>query len=138
MGPLQDIRTSISCDRSRAPRGPRASLSRCFENSTRQSRAQTATSASQARSIEIPTDVLRTSVPPALVLEEWLQAKAPRVLQPDPVAVAEAVDVFWSAKRPLVISGRGARQAGAELVRFNRGGDGAHREGHSAAGDADV
>ena len=68
--------------------------------------------------IEIPTDVLRTSVPPALVLEEWLQAKAPRVLQPDPVAVAEAVDVFWSAKRPLVISGRGARQAGAELIRF--------------------
>ena len=68
--------------------------------------------------IEIPTDVLRTSVPPALVLEEWLQPKAPRVVQPDPVAVAEAVDVFWSAKRPLVISGRGARQAGAELVRF--------------------
>ena len=44
--------------------------------------------------IEIPTDVLRTSVPPQLVLDEWLQAKLPRVLQPDPAAVAQAVDVL--------------------------------------------
>ena len=36
----------------------------------------------------------------------------------DPAAVAEAVDVFWSAKRPLVITGRGARHAGAALVRL--------------------
>ena len=31
---------------------------------------------------------------------------------------AEAVEAFWSARRPLVITGRGARQAGAALVRF--------------------
>jgi len=68
--------------------------------------------------LEIPTDVLRTSVAPQLVLDEWMHAKPPRVLPPDPAAVAEAVDVFWSAKRPLVITGRGARQAGAALVRF--------------------
>ncbi len=68
--------------------------------------------------IEIPTDVLRTHVPPQLVLKEWMRAKPARTLIPDPAAVAEAVDVFWSAKRPLVITGRGARGASAELTRF--------------------
>ncbi|HYC12780.1 MAG TPA: thiamine pyrophosphate-binding protein, partial [Stellaceae bacterium] len=68
--------------------------------------------------LEIPTDVLRTHVPPQLVLAEWMQAKPPRLLPPDPAGVAEAVDVFWSAKRPLVITGRGARGSGEALVRF--------------------
>jgi thiamine pyrophosphate-dependent acetolactate synthase large subunit-like protein len=68
--------------------------------------------------LEIPTDVLRTRVPPQLVLAEWLEAKPPRLLPPDPAAVAEAVDAFWSAKRPLVMTGRGAREAGPALVRL--------------------
>jgi acetolactate synthase-1/2/3 large subunit len=37
---------------------------------------------------------------------------------PDPRAVACAVDLLWSARRPLVISGRGARGAGEPLVRL--------------------
>ncbi len=68
--------------------------------------------------VEIPTDVLRTRVPPQLVLDEWMQAKPVRVLPPDPAAVAEAVEVFWSARRPLVITGRGARGTGAALTRL--------------------
>ena len=68
--------------------------------------------------VEIPTDVLRTTVPPQLVLDDWMQAKAPRLLPPDPGLIAEAVDVFWQAKRPLVITGRGARQAGTALTRL--------------------
>ena len=68
--------------------------------------------------VEIPTDVLRTTVPPQLVLDEWMQAKAQRLLPADPSLIAEAVDVFWQAKRPLVITGRGARQAGAALTRL--------------------
>ena len=32
--------------------------------------------------------------------------------------MAEAVEVLWSARRPLVVTGRGARGAGRELVRF--------------------
>ena len=68
--------------------------------------------------VEIPTDVLRAEVPPALVLDEWLQARPGRELAPHPAAVAEAVDALWSAERPLVITGRGARGAGAELVRL--------------------
>jgi acetolactate synthase-1/2/3 large subunit len=68
--------------------------------------------------IEIPTDVLRTRVPPQLVLAEWMQSRPSRMLPPDPSAIAEAVDVFWSAKRPLVVTGRGARQASTALVRL--------------------
>jgi acetolactate synthase I/II/III large subunit len=68
--------------------------------------------------IEIPTDVLRTSVPRQLVLDEWMVAKPPRALRPDSADIALAVDVLWSARRPLVITGRGARGAGAGLVRL--------------------
>jgi acetolactate synthase-1/2/3 large subunit len=68
--------------------------------------------------MEIPTDVLRTHVLPHLVLDDWLRPKPPRRLPPDPQAIAEAVEVLWSARRPLVVTGRGARSAGRELVRF--------------------
>jgi acetolactate synthase-1/2/3 large subunit len=68
--------------------------------------------------IEVPTDVLRTHVPPQLVLDEWIKPKPPRMLPPDPAAIAEAVAVFWSARRPVVLTGRGARQAGTALVRL--------------------
>jgi thiamine pyrophosphate-dependent acetolactate synthase large subunit-like protein len=68
--------------------------------------------------LEVPTDVLRTHVPPQLVLDEWINPKPPRAIPPDPAAVKEAVDVFWSAKRPVVITGRGARHAGPALVRL--------------------
>ena len=68
--------------------------------------------------LEIPTDVLRTHVPPQLVLPEWLQAKPARRIPPDPAAVAEAVEVLWSARRPVVITGRGARHAGPALMRL--------------------
>src|SRR5499427_1823339 len=66
--------------------------------------------------LEVPTDVLRQSVPGSLVLDEWLSAKPVRVPPPEPTAIAEAVDALWSAKRPLVITGRGARGASAQLL----------------------
>ena len=68
--------------------------------------------------IEIPTDVLRTHVQPQLVLDEWLNGTPRRKLQPNPDAVAEAAAAIRAAKRPLVITGRGARNASKELVRF--------------------
>ena len=68
--------------------------------------------------MEIPTDVLRTKVAPQLVLDEWMQAKPVRLITPDPAAIAEGVDVFWNAKRPLVMTGRGARGAERGLVRL--------------------
>jgi len=68
--------------------------------------------------VEIPTDVLRETVPPKLVLPEWLAAKPPRRVPPDPADVARAARIIGQARRPLVLSGRGALGAGAELVRF--------------------
>jgi acetolactate synthase-1/2/3 large subunit len=68
--------------------------------------------------VEIPTDVLRTHVSPQLVLDEWMLAKPKRLLPPDPTVVEEAVDAFWGAKRPLVMTGAGAHNAGAALTRL--------------------
>ena len=68
--------------------------------------------------LEIPTDVLRTHLPTALVPEDWMTPTPPRRQQPAPDAVAEAVVAIRSARRPLVVSGRGARRAGDALVRF--------------------
>jgi acetolactate synthase-1/2/3 large subunit len=68
--------------------------------------------------VEIPTDVLRTPVRANLVLDEWMQPRRYRTISPDPAAIREAVDVLWSAKRPLVLTGRGARGASGELVRL--------------------
>jgi acetolactate synthase-1/2/3 large subunit len=68
--------------------------------------------------LEIPTDVLRTPVAGKLILDEWMQPRAVRTIAPDPAAVEAAVEALWSARRPLVITGRGARAASAELVRL--------------------
>lgn len=68
--------------------------------------------------LEIPTDILRMTVPPQLVLDDWIRPRPARRFQPDPAAIAEAVDVLWTAKRPLVVTGRGSREASAELVRL--------------------
>ena len=68
--------------------------------------------------IEFATDTLRAEVPKAVQMEEHFRAKPRVVLLPAPDAVKAAVDLLWSAKRPLVISGRGAQKAGPELIRF--------------------
>jgi acetolactate synthase-1/2/3 large subunit len=68
--------------------------------------------------VEIPTDVLRQHVPAHLVLDDWIAPKAPRVMPPDPAAVAEAAKALWSAKRPVVVAGRGANGAQEALNRL--------------------
>lgn len=68
--------------------------------------------------IEIPTDVLRTHVPENLIPADWMAPKPPRKPAPSPDRVSEAVAAIRAARRPLVISGRGARWAGDALVRF--------------------
>jgi len=66
--------------------------------------------------IDFPTDTLRSPVPKPVQLEEHLRPKERPVTRPAPDQIAEAVDLLWSAPRVLVISGRGARGAGPELV----------------------
>ena len=68
--------------------------------------------------VDFPVDTLRAEVPRAVQLPELLTPAPQRQLQPDPAAVAAAVEVLWSAQRPLVISGRGARGAGPQLQRL--------------------
>lgn len=119
MGPLQDIpHVDILRPVTRTSRTARVAEQVLRELDEAVARAMGDAGEPGPAYIEIPTDVLRTRVPPQLVLAEWMQAKLPRVLLPDPAAVAQAVDAFWSAKRPLVITGRGARQAGEALVRL--------------------
>jgi acetolactate synthase-1/2/3 large subunit len=65
--------------------------------------------------LDFPVDTLRGEVSPAVQLPERFKPPPRARLLPDPAAVQAAVDVLWSAKRPLVISGRGARGAAPEL-----------------------
>jgi acetolactate synthase-1/2/3 large subunit len=66
--------------------------------------------------VEIPTDVLRETVPDAVVLEEHLRQKPRRVLPPNPADIDAAAATLLAAKRPLVVTGRGARGCGVELA----------------------
>jgi acetolactate synthase-1/2/3 large subunit len=68
--------------------------------------------------VEIPMDVLRMPVAPAMILDDWMRPYEPRAIAPPPQAVSAAVEAIWSAKRPLVISGRGARGLGDSLARL--------------------
>jgi acetolactate synthase-1/2/3 large subunit len=119
MGPLQDIpHVDILRPITRAARTARVAEQVVREFDEAVARAMGDAGEPGPAYVEIPTDVLRTRVPAQLVLDEWLQPKRPRLLPPDPAAVAEAVEALWAAKRPLVIAGRGARGAGAALVRL--------------------
>ena len=68
--------------------------------------------------IEVPTDVLRARVPAALIPDDWIGPRPARRSEPEPQRVAEAVEALRRARRPLVVSGRGARGAGAALAAF--------------------
>lgn len=68
--------------------------------------------------VEIPTDVLREEVADAVVLDEHLRPGPRRRSLPHPDDVAAAAALVTAARRPVVISGRGARGAATELVRF--------------------
>ena len=68
--------------------------------------------------LDFPVDVLRAEVPAPIRLPEHLRAAPHARLLPDPDAVQRAVELLFAAKRPLVVSGRGARGAGPALLRL--------------------
>lgn len=68
--------------------------------------------------IEFPTDVLRQAVPPALVLDDWVRSKPARRVKPEAGLAQAAAQAIRSARRPLVVSGRGARGCGEALRRL--------------------
>jgi len=68
--------------------------------------------------VEIPTDVLRRTVPPKLALPEYLAPRVTRRVPPDGAEVERAAALIAQARRPLVMTGRGAMNATKELVSF--------------------
>ncbi len=119
MGPLQDIpHVDIMKPITRYSRTARVADQVLRETDEAISRAMGDLGEPGPSYIEIPTDVLRARVQPQLVLDEWVKGSVSRKQQPEPDAVEDAVLAIRLARRPLVISGRGARGAGEELVRF--------------------
>lgn len=68
--------------------------------------------------VEIPTDVLRQTVHPACVLPEHMAPKSRPPVAPDAGLVAQAAALIGQARRPLVVTGRGARGTSAALTRL--------------------
>ena len=66
--------------------------------------------------LDFPTDTLRAEVPAAVQLPELFTARGRPRLAPDPETIEQAAQLLCAARRPLVISGRGARNAGPELI----------------------
>jgi acetolactate synthase-1/2/3 large subunit len=66
--------------------------------------------------VEIPTDVLRTPIAHAAALPEYLARRDLPRTQPDPGDVEGVAQLLRAAQRPLVVSGGGARGAGAALT----------------------
>jgi acetolactate synthase-1/2/3 large subunit len=115
MGPLQDIpHTAILEPVTRLSRTLRSADQVLREFDEAWARASGDRGEPGPVYLEIPTDVLRREVPPALVTPEHLRAKPRRRPQPHPDDVAAVADLIRAASRPAIISGRGARAARGE------------------------
>lgn len=115
MGPLQDIpHTAILQPVTRLARTLRSADQVLREFDEAWARASGDRGEPGPVYLEIPTDVLRQEVPPALQTEEHFRAKPRRRPQPHPEDVAAVADLIRSSSRPAVISGRGARTGGGE------------------------
>lgn len=71
--------------------------------------------------LDFPVDTQRAEPSPAMhtvVAPECFAPRPPVELHPDPAAVARAVELLWAARRPLVITGRGARGAAGPLLQL--------------------
>ena len=70
--------------------------------------------------VEIPTDVLREAVHPACVLPEHMRGTVRPPQAPDASLVAQAAAALRQARRPLVITGRGAQASRRAAAALNR------------------
>lgn len=68
--------------------------------------------------LDFPVDTLRAEGSPITELDEHLDGRALAAMPPHPMQVYAAMELLWSAKRPLIISGRGARHSSAALGRL--------------------
>ena len=117
MGPLQGLRqVEIMVPITRFARTSRAPENAVRDLDAAFSAANGEGGERGASYLEFPTDVLRGEVPAQLVLDEFSAPRAARRIAPDLGAVQAAVQRLWSARRPVVITGRGARGAERELI----------------------
>ena len=68
--------------------------------------------------LEFPTDVLRETLPSAPTTNDPGPATTPVWVPPNPDDIGRAIELLSAAKKPLVITGRGARGASAEICRL--------------------
>lgn len=68
--------------------------------------------------LDFPVNTLRSEVPQAVVLQEHLAPKNRQEFGAPQAAIEQAMERLWSAKRPLVITGRGAQGAGPALTKL--------------------
>jgi acetolactate synthase I/II/III large subunit len=68
--------------------------------------------------LDIPTDVLRQTVHPACVLDEHMAPTSRPRIAADAALVTQAAQLLRAARRPLVITGRGARGADQALAKL--------------------
>jgi acetolactate synthase-1/2/3 large subunit len=119
MGPLQDIpHTEILAPICRYSRTARVAEQVIREFDEAISRAFGDLGEPGPVYIEIPTDVLRTSVKKTLIPADWMIPKPTRKLWPDPELIEKAAHLIRQSKRPLVITGRGGKNSRQELTRF--------------------
>lgn len=68
--------------------------------------------------LDFPTDTLRATLPPMFWRDEHIGATRSWPRAPSANEITRAADVLAAARRPLVISGRGARRAAGPLCRL--------------------
>lgn len=68
--------------------------------------------------LDFPVNTLRSEVPQAVVLQEHLAPKNRQEFGAPQAAIEQAMERLWSAKRPLVITGRGAQGPGPALTKL--------------------
>ena len=68
--------------------------------------------------IEIPTDVLRKTVPEKLIFNDLIKEKKPYNIYPNPKDIKLLIDKIENSKKPLLISGRGAKNCKESLINF--------------------
>ncbi|AHY47895.1 Thiamine pyrophosphate-requiring enzyme [Rubrobacter radiotolerans] len=68
--------------------------------------------------VDFPTDLLRADIPDAEVDELFFEPSFREKLSPSKEAIQQAASIIREARRPLVISGKGARAGARELSAF--------------------
>lgn len=68
--------------------------------------------------IDIPVDVLRSTIPESAIERWWLKPLIPISRMPDPASIAAAVRLLRASRRPVVISGRPAFAARTAVREF--------------------